>query len=252
MKTIIGGQRYPFNTIFVLQSGVKEKIERRMKRILSMIICLLMLPQNARAAEIKPADIDYRYEGIANSESLSHGFVIRDQEAKKIRLKIKLAIPIAIKFSQTNDTKPAQAIRLATIEHKSAVEEKRMETTSVPANLSEIKPLATALSSEINHASCKKNIVFFPFNEFQIGDSEREQIKQFINCIRGREVKVTGYTCKIGSKSHNDKLAKARADSVARYLRQKGVIIKETTGRGQQKYISGVDYVNRRVEIEQK
>jgi len=142
-----------------------------------------MLPQNARAAEIQPADIDYRYEGMANSRNLSHGFVIRDQEAKKIRLKVKSAIPVAIKFSQPGDVKPIQEIRLATIENKFVAEEKRIETAA-PTN-----------PSEINQSSCKKNIVFFPFDGFQTGESERDQIKQFINCIKRREVRVTGYTC---------------------------------------------------------
>ena len=213
-----------------------------MKRILSLIICLLMLPQNVRAAEIKPADIDYRYEGMVNSESLSHGFVIREQETKRVKLKIKSAIPVAIKFSQTDDTKSEQATKLAAIENKSVAEDTRTE-----------KPLSVpAIPSGINHASCKKDIVFFPFDKFQVGDSERDQIKQFIDCIKGREVKVTGYTCRIGSKSHNDKLARARAGSVAEYLRQEGAVVKEITGKGQQEYISGVEHINRRVEIEQK
>lgn len=214
-----------------------------MKRILlPLIICLLMLPQNTKSAEIQPADIDYRYEGMANSESLSHGFVIREQETKRIKLKIKSAIPVAIKFSQPENAKPIQEIRLATIENKSVAEDTRIE-----------KPLSVSASpSANNYALCKKNIVFFPFDGFQIGNSERDQIKQFINCIRGREVKVTGYTCRIGSKFHNDKLARARAGSVAEYLRQKGVVVQEITGKGQQEYISGVDHINRRVEIEQK
>jgi len=217
------------------------------------MICLLMFPQNAKTAEIQPADIDYRYEGMANSESLSHGFVVRDQDAKKIRLKVKSAIPVALKFSQPEDAKPVQAIQLVAIENKTPAKEKRIEKPlSVQASPSEIKSQTTIPPSEIDHASCKKNIVFFPFDKFQIGDSERDQIRQFINCIRGREVKVTGYTCRIGNKSHNDKLAKFRADSVAMYLRQEGVIVKEMTGKGQQQYISGINHINRRVEIEQK
>jgi outer membrane protein OmpA-like peptidoglycan-associated protein len=89
-------------------------------------------------------------------------------------------------------------------------------------------------------------------NGSQIGNSERDQIKQFINCIKGREVRVTGYTCKIGSKSYNDKLAMERAHNVAGYLKQEGIVVKEIIGKGQQEYISGVDHVNRRVEIEQR
>lgn len=241
MKTIIDEQHCMLYTVFVSQSGVKENSGRRMKRILSLIICLLMLPQNARAAEIQPADIDYRYEGMANSESLSHSFVIMDQDAKKIRLKVKSAIPVAIKFSQQGDAKPIQEIRLATIENKSVAEEKRIETASAPTN-----------PSETNHASCKKNIVFFPLNKSQISNSEKDQIKQFVNCIKGKEVKVTGYTCKIGGKFYNDKLATERALNVAEHLRQEGVVVKEIIGKGQQEYISGVDHVNRRVEIEQR
>ena len=103
-----------------------------------------------------------------------------------------------------------------------------------------------------SHLSCEKNIVFFPLNVSLISNSEKDQIKQFINCIKGKEVKVTGYTCKIGGKFYNDKLAKARALNVAGYLQQKGVVVKEIIGKGQQDYISGVDHVNRRVEIEQR
>jgi outer membrane protein OmpA-like peptidoglycan-associated protein len=118
-----------------------------------------------------------------------------------------------------------------------------------------MKAAATSSPSEEKagtHSSCEKNIVFFPLNESQISNSERDQIDQFINCIKGKEVKVTGYTCKIGKKLYNDKLAKARALNVAGYLRQEGVMVKEISGEGQQDYISIVDHVNRRVEIEQR
>jgi outer membrane protein OmpA-like peptidoglycan-associated protein len=227
-----------------------------MKKIFILMICLLT-SQNVSAAEIRPADIEYRYEGLANSGSLSHSYMIREQETKRIKLTKKSAIPIIIKFSQTNDVQPAQEIQLADTENKTVVEEavKIKASQSVPINPAKTTAAATSSPAEEktgSHTSCKKNIVFFPLNGFQISNSEIDQINQFINCIKGKEVKVTGYTCKIGGKFYNDKLAKARADSVARYLRQEGVMVKEVSGEGQQDYISSVDHVNRRVEIEQR
>ncbi len=227
-----------------------------MKKIFVLMICVLFL-QDAEAAEIRPADIEYRYEGLADSGNLSHGFMTREQEIKRIKLKAKSATPIAIKFSQPNNEKPGQEIQSADTENKTIYSEAVKIKAGQPIPINSTKMTAPATSSRFeenarSHSSCKKNIVFFPLNGFQIDNSERDQIKQFINCIKGKEVKVTGYTCKIGRKSYNDKLAIERALNVAEHLRQEGVVVKEIIGKGQQEYISGVDHVNRRVEIEQR
>ena len=227
-----------------------------MKKIFVLMICLLT-SQNVSAAEIRPADIEYRYEGLANSGSLSHSYMIREQETKRIKLTKKSVIPITIKFSQPDNAKPAQEVQLAETENKTIFEEavKIKAIQPIPINPAKMTAVTTSSPSEgkaSSHQSCKKNIVFFPLNGFRISNSEIDQINQFINCIKGKEVKVTGYTCKIGGKFYNDKLAKARALNVAEYLQQKGVVVKEISGEGQQDYISGVDHVNRRVEIEQR
>jgi outer membrane protein OmpA-like peptidoglycan-associated protein len=227
-----------------------------MKKIFVLMICVLTL-QYAGAAEIRPADIEYRYEGMADSGNLSHGFMIREQETKRIKLRVKSAPPITIKFSQTNNEKPAQEIQLAATENKTTIKETEKIKANNPIPINPAGMTVTAVSSPSeekakNHSSCKKNIVFFPLNKSQISNSEKDQIKQFMNCIKGREVKVTGYTCKIGGKFYNDKLATERALNVAGYLRQEGVVVKGIIGKGQKEYISGVDHVNRRVEIEQR
>jgi outer membrane protein OmpA-like peptidoglycan-associated protein len=227
-----------------------------MKKIFVLVICVLIL-HDAGAAEIRPADIEYRYEGMADSGNLSNGFMIREQETKRIKLRVKSAPPITIKFSQTTNEKPVQEIQLADTGNNTIIKEtlKIKANNSIPINPAEMTVTAVSSPSEEkikSHLSCKNNIVFFPLNVSRISNSEKDQIKQFINCIKGREVKVTGYTCKIGGKFYNDKLAKERALNVAGYLRQEGVVVKEIIGRGQQEYISGVDHVNRRVEIEQR
>jgi outer membrane protein OmpA-like peptidoglycan-associated protein len=222
-----------------------------MKKIFVLMICVLIL-QDAGAAEIRPADIEYRYEGMADSGGLSHSFMIREQETKRIKLKTKSAPPIAIKFSQPDNANAAQAIQLADTENKTIDSEALKIKASQPIPINQAANSSPFEEKASSHLSCKKNIVYFPLNKSQISNSEIDQIKQFINCIKGKEVKVTGYTCKIGSKSYNDKLATERALNVAEHLRQEGVVVKEIIGKGQQEYISGVDHVNRRVEIEQR
>jgi len=227
-----------------------------MKKIFVLVICVLIL-HDAGAAEIRPADIEYRYEGMADSGNLSHGFMIREQETKRIKLKTKSATPVAIKFSQPDNEKQAQEIQLADTGNNTIIKEtiKIKASQTIPINSAKKTVAANSSMSEekaSNYPSCKKNIVFFPLNVSLISNSEKDQINQFINCIKGKEVKVTGYTCKIGGKFYNDKLATERALNVAGYLRQEGVVVKEIIGKGQQEYISGVDHVNRRVEIEQR
>jgi len=144
---------------------------------------------------------------------------------------------------------------LAETENKTVLEEtaKIKAGQPIPNNSIRIKAATTSSLSEekaISCLSCKKNIIFFPLRGSRISHSELDQINQFINCLKGREVKVTGFTCKIGGKFKNDKLAIERALNVAEYLRQKGVVVKEIIGKGQQDYISSVDHINRRVEIE--
>ena len=226
-----------------------------MKKIFVLMICVLTL-QNAGAAEIRPADIEYRYEGIVNSGSISSGFMIREQETKRIRLTRKTKTPIAIKFSETDNAKPAQEMQLAETENKTVAEEiaRTIASQSVPMNPAKVTAAASSAAPKEKascHAACKKNIVFFPLNGSRIGHSEMDQIKQFIKSLKGKEVKVTGFTSKNGSKIYNDKLAKARAHNLAAYLRQEGVVVKEIRGKGQQDYISSVNHVNRRVEIEE-
>jgi outer membrane protein OmpA-like peptidoglycan-associated protein len=219
------------------------------------MICLVTL-QNVSAAEIRPADIEYRYEGRADSGGISHGYMIREQEVKRIKLTRKSRTPLAIKFSQPDNVNPAHTIQLAETENRTIVENAVRIKTNHPAPINPAKMTAAALISPpeekaISQPSCKKNIVFLPLNGSRISNPEKDQINQFINCLKGKEVKVTGYTCKIGGKSYNDKLAKARAHNVAEYLQQEGVVVKEIIGKGRQGYISRLDFINRRVEIKQ-
>ncbi|OPY84770.1 MAG: outer membrane protein A [Smithella sp. PtaU1.Bin162] len=226
-----------------------------MKKIFAWMICLLTL-QNVSAAEIRPADIEYRYDNLAASGNSSHSFMIREQETKRIKPTGKVKAPLAVRLSQPEFAETRQEIQLAEAEYKTIAEEALKAKASPPVTTSPVATTTVATSAAPaekadSNPSCKKNIVFFPLNGSRISNPEKDQIREFINCLKGKEVKVAGFTCKIGGKFYNDKLAKARAHNVAKYLRQEGVVVREIIGKGRQGYISSLDFINRRVEIEQ-
>ncbi len=63
-------------------------------------------------------------------------------------------------------------------------------------------------------------------------------------------VRVDGYTCKLGSKKHNDRLAMKRARVVGESLKRHGIKVTRTTGEGVCCYVDNKHLEpNRRVEI---
>jgi outer membrane protein OmpA-like peptidoglycan-associated protein len=93
--------------------------------------------------------------------------------------------------------------------------------------------------------------VYFDFNSYELLKEEKEKIEKFIKKLPTPDnIKVIGYTDKIGSKSYNDKLAFLRAQEVAKFLRKKlpNTPI-EVVGKGKCCYQSSKDCLNRRVLI---
>jgi outer membrane protein OmpA-like peptidoglycan-associated protein len=65
-------------------------------------------------------------------------------------------------------------------------------------------------------------------------------------------LKVTGYTCDLGSKQANDALALQRATVVADLLQTQGYKVAVVNGEGKRDFVStdpGMPHLNRRVEI---
>jgi outer membrane protein OmpA-like peptidoglycan-associated protein len=63
------------------------------------------------------------------------------------------------------------------------------------------------------------------------------------------KLSVKGYTCEIGSKQYNDKLAVRRAKAVARVLEEEGIHLSEVSGEGKCCYVSKELSKNRRSEV---
>lgn len=86
--------------------------------------------------------------------------------------------------------------------------------------------------------------VYFDLDSSELKYSEKEKLDRL---SRDNNYKVTGYTCDIGSKEYNDRLALRRARAVQNYL---GDIVKEIDGKGKCCYIDSKDKAkNRRAEI---
>ncbi len=62
-------------------------------------------------------------------------------------------------------------------------------------------------------------------------------------------MKILGYTCDLVSKSHNDRLALARAKAVAKVLEEKGMKPLTVSGEGKCCSVSEDRRLNRRAEI---
>ena len=89
-----------------------------------------------------------------------------------------------------------------------------------------------------------------------LSNAERARLSSFVKSL-GAETKagnlfVTGYTCDLGSKAHNDVLAIERAEAVEAYLRKTGLHAMWVTGMGKCCYATkdpSKRYLNRRVEV---
>ena len=114
--------------------------------------------------------------------------------------------------------------------------------------------LAVALP-ESAHAKVTraKEIIHFSFGSAAISPSERMRLGRVAERIKrhhGQRVSVAGYTCWIGPKEVNDRLALARAMAVVRELGKQGVKVKSVRSSGKCCYIDLKHAApNRRAEI---
>lgn len=93
--------------------------------------------------------------------------------------------------------------------------------------------------------------VHFQLDNDRLSKDESARLDTLLNNIndQSQELSVFGYTCTIGTKSHNQALSKRRAEHVAEYIKGKGFNVQTTQGRGDCCAISPDKRLNRRVDI---
>jgi OOP family OmpA-OmpF porin len=77
------------------------------------------------------------------------------------------------------------------------------------------------------------NLIFVTFAQGK--SALTKDAKKALDAVAsGKHVQIVGTASPEGSKEVNDKLSQARADEVAKYLKSKGVVVDEATGKGVQ------------------
>jgi len=92
--------------------------------------------------------------------------------------------------------------------------------------------------------------VLFDLDRADLDDSIRLILDQIPSTAK---VRVTGYTCRVGSEDYNLRLSRQRAQAVASYLRDRGATVSLIAGKGECCPVSTTDLTkNRRVFIEEE
>jgi outer membrane protein OmpA-like peptidoglycan-associated protein len=86
-------------------------------------------------------------------------------------------------------------------------------------------------------------VIYFDFDSARIRESEKKKLDGLR--FDGGKYTITGYTCDIGSKEYNDRLALRRARAVRDYLKVDAAV----EGKGKCCYISKERSKNRRAEV---
>ncbi|MBN67311.1 MAG: hypothetical protein CMM94_07090 [Rickettsiales bacterium] len=126
---------------------------------------------------------------------------------------------------------------------------------------------------EGGHSGCydmskEARTVYFEFDSAALTPAARAKLDSLVGMIRGRaeveSLNVVGFADRIGSDAYNANLSKRRADSVRRYLNQRGVVKAQATevrGLGESRSVSNCEglkgpklkaclWRDRRVEVE--
>jgi hypothetical protein len=125
-----------------------------------------------------------------------------------------------------------------------------------PSLVPELSPPSIALrfgsdpASPVPEISLEKTI-HFAFDSFEVRN--RQGLSLLAHTLKCDPaligVRVKGFTCDLGSKAYNDRLALRRAEAVAEILGDEGFKVVEIAGEGKCRYVPGERRYSRRAEI---
>ena len=193
-----------------------------MRGKLSVAGLVLLFPLAGNAAEIKQRPFSFSHEVALAQEN--DAFVVcsncPDDHLSILDARPKLALRMS-----SGDPQPVQTV----------------------VRESEAKPKSNL---EKGCVSCLLGTIHFPFDSAEITEKERSRLDELIRGIpAGVVTNLDGYTCELGSSSHNMGLSLRRAREVASYLKGKGISVGKVEGLGKCCPVSDDRHLNRRVEI---
>jgi len=194
-----------------------------MARLIIAMTATLFLALQSHAATVLQKSYGYRYESARDAAD-GRQFVICATQPRTALVPELSPPPIALRF----DTDPAKP-------SESPKETRVAETSSV---------------LPVPEITLEKTI-HFAFDSFEVRD--RHSLGLLARTLKSDPaligVRVKGFTCDLGSKSYNDRLALRRAEAVAEILGEEGFRVVEIAGEGKCCYVPGARRHSRRAEI---
>lgn len=196
----------------------------------------------------------YRYSYATAKEVVDDEKYVICSECPKPNLERDLApVDIAIRYS--SDTPPAEQASPVAQQPVAPALPFIPAQPEGPAMIASVERAPTASippAEELKEFDLAKCVppVLFDLDQSVVKEDELKNIIAGLECLSSAaRIEVHGYTCDLGSKEHNDKLAKRRSESVADVLKQHGLKPAVVDGVGKCCFVSDSLPENRRVEI---
>ena len=142
---------------------------------------------------------------------------------------LKGTIGLNYKFGNSNGT---HNFTIAKLRDQSEIDALNAQINDLRSELAK-KPKEVVKDNNITCEVKVENLVFVTFAQGKT--TLTKEAKVALNAIaKGKHVQVVGTASPEGSKEINDKISQSRANSVADYLKSRGVIVDEATGEGVQ------------------
>ena len=194
-----------------------------MARFLIAITVTLLLAMQSHASTVLQKSYVYHYES-ARGAADNRQFVICENSLQTPLVPELSPPPIAVRFG-SDPAKPSDSPQKTQLSEMSS-------TLPVPKITLE-------------------KTIHFAFDSSKVRD--RQGVALLAHALKSDPaligVRVVGFTCDLGSKTHNDRLALRRAEAVAEILGEEGFRVVEIAGEGKCCYVTGERKHSRRAEI---
>ncbi|MDD2337758.1 MAG: OmpA family protein [Geobacteraceae bacterium] len=194
-----------------------------MARLIIAMTATLLLAMQSHASTVLLKSYVYRYESVRDVADYRQ-FVICENRPRIPLVPELSPPPIAVRF-ETDPAKPPESPK----------------ETQVPEASSSLPDPKITLEKTIH----------FAFDSAKVRD--RQGVTLLARSLKSDPaligVRVVGFTCDLGSKTHNDRLALRRAEAVAEILGEEGFRVVEIAGEGKCCYAPGARRHSRRAEI---
>lgn len=195
-----------------------------MARLIIVVTVTLLLATNSQASSVLQKSYGYLYETAKDTGS-DRVYVICDGSRRSPLVPELKPLPLALRFGDQATALPLDPVPL-----------------TIPT-----KNQTTSRSSEYR----LEMTIHFGFDSAHVKDKRGLSLlgTSLKTDPSVTAIRIKGFTCDIGTKEYNDRLAMRRAVSVGSLLGKTGLRINEVSGEGKCCYVPGPRNLSRRVEI---